>query len=88
VGEPGVVIVVFSVRREARCSCNWNAESTSWRSRGDGPVLMSLHLDPGRIRRVIVALVLFAGEAEVAAGGAAFDIGQLGAAGEVEEPSI
>ena len=88
VDESGAVVVVLSVRREARCSCNWKAESTSCRSRGDGPVLMSLDLDPGRIRRVMVAVVLFVGGAGVVAGGAAFDMGLLGTAGEVGEPSI
>lgn len=51
-------------------------------------MLMSLDLDPGRIRRVMVAAIFFVGGAEVVAGGAAFDIGLLGTPGEVGEPPI
>lgn len=51
-------------------------------------MLMSLDLDPGRIRRVIVAVVLFVGGAGVVVGGAAFDMGLLGTAVEVGESSI
>lgn len=80
-------MVVFSVSSEARCSWSWKAESSSFRARGDGPMLMSLDREPGRIRRVAAEVGLVAvGAAGVVVGRAALDIGLRGTS--AAEPSI
>ena len=50
----GLVMVVDAVRRDARCSWSWNAESSSLNAMSDRPVLISREREPGRIRRIAV----------------------------------
>ena len=93
-GTESAVVVVEAMRRAARCSCSWKAESSSLREIGDGPVEMSLDLDPGRMRRVEAGGSLFAAGAMVE--GVAVDVvawdvpldGELVESTSVVEPSI
>lgn len=65
VESPGLVMVVVAVRRDARCSWSWKAESSSLSAMGDKPVLISRDREPGRMRRVVVEMGFVAGPARV-----------------------